>query len=89
MPNLIAAAVREGLYTHVVARRILYYPELKSTMDEAARLADEGTVEGTVVIAERQSAGRGARDAVGFPNRAISCSRYCSGHVWSNCRSSA
>ncbi len=59
MPNLIAAAVREGLYTHVVARRILYYPELKSTMDEAARLADEGTVEGTVVIAERQSAGRG------------------------------
>lgn len=59
MPNIVAGAVREGLYTHVVGRRILYYPELGSTMDEAARLADEGADEGTVVIAERQSAGRG------------------------------
>ena len=59
MPNLIASTVRQGLYTHVIGRRILYYPELKSTMDEAARLADEGAEEGAVVIAERQSAGRG------------------------------
>ena len=59
MPDLVANAVRQGLYTHVVARRILYYPELGSTMDEAARLAVEGADEGTVVIAERQSAGRG------------------------------
>ncbi len=59
MPNLVAAAVRKGLYTHVVGRRILYYPALPSTMDEAARLASEGAEEGTVVIAERQSAGRG------------------------------
>ena len=59
MPNLVAAAIREGLYTHVVGRRILYFPELRSTMDEAARLADEGAEEGAVVIAERQSAGRG------------------------------
>ena len=59
MPNLVAAAVREGLYTHVVGRRILYYPELGSTMDEAARLAGEGADDGAVVIAERQSAGRG------------------------------
>ena len=59
MPNLIAATVREGLYTHIVGRRILYYPELPSTMDEAARLANEGADEGAVVIAERQSSGRG------------------------------
>ena len=59
MPNLVASTVRQGLYTHVVGRRILYYPELKSTMDETARLASEGAEEGTVVIAERQSAGRG------------------------------
>ena len=59
MPNLVASTVRQGLYTHVVGRRILYYPELKSTMDEAARLAGEDSDEGTVVIAERQSAGRG------------------------------
>ena len=59
MPDLVSRAVREGLYTHVVGRRIIYFPELPSTMDEAARLAQEGADEGTVVIAERQSAGRG------------------------------
>lgn len=59
MPKLVAATIRKGLYTHIVGRRILYYPELTSTMDEAARLADESVVEGTVVVAERQSAGRG------------------------------
>ncbi len=59
MPNLVAATIRQGLYTHVVGRRLLYFPELTSTMDEAARLADEGAEEGTVVVAEVQSAGRG------------------------------
>ncbi len=59
MPNLVSSAVRQGLYTHLVGRRILHYSELKSTMNEAARLAGEGAEEGTVVIAERQSAGRG------------------------------
>ena len=59
MPNLVSSTVRQGLYTHVVGRRILYYPELESTMDEAARLAGEGAEEGAVVVAERQSAGRG------------------------------
>ena len=59
MPNLISRTVREGLYTHIVGRRILYYPELGSTMDEAARMAAEGADEGTVVMAEIQTAGRG------------------------------
>lgn len=59
MSSLVSRAVREGLYTHVVGRRILYYPELGSTMDEAARLAGAGADEGTVVIAEVQTAGRG------------------------------
>ncbi len=59
MQNLVSSAVRQGLYTHVVGCRILYFPELESTMDGAARLATEGAEEGTVVIAERQSAGRG------------------------------
>ena len=59
MPNLVSRAVREGLYTHVVGRRILYYPELGSTMDEAARLAAQQADEGTVVLAEVQTAGRG------------------------------
>ena len=59
MPNLVASAIRQGLYTHIVGRRVLYYPELGSTMDEAARLAAENADEGAVVIAEVQTAGRG------------------------------
>ncbi len=59
MPNLVAATIRQGLFTHVVGRRLLYYPELTSTMDEAARQAELGAEEGTVVVAEVQSAGRG------------------------------
>lgn len=41
------------------ATRILYYPSIGSTNDEAARLADAGAPEGTTVVAGQQSAGRG------------------------------
>ena len=58
-PNLVAATIRQGLYTRIVGRRVLYYPELTSTMDEAARLGNEEAEEGAVVVAEKQSAGRG------------------------------
>lgn len=59
MPNLVSATIRQGLFTHVVGKRLLYYPELTSTMDEAARQADLGAEDGTVVVAEVQTAGRG------------------------------
>ncbi len=59
MPDLVSSVVREGVYTHTVGRRIIYYPELESTMDEAARLSAMGSDEGTVVLAETQTAGRG------------------------------
>ena len=59
MPNLVAATIRQGLFTHVVGRRLLFYPQLSSTMDEAARLGQQGAEEGTVVVAEVQTAGRG------------------------------
>jgi BirA family transcriptional regulator, biotin operon repressor / biotin---[acetyl-CoA-carboxylase] ligase len=39
--------------------RIHYFDEVASTQRVAAELADEGAAQGTVVIAERQSAGRG------------------------------
>ena len=79
MPDLVSRAVREGLYTHVVGRRIIYFPELPSTMDEAARLAQEGADEGTVVIAERQSAGRGTpRPELGVPAGEPAVVRYVS-----------
>ena len=57
--NLVAATLRGGLFTSVVGRRVLFFQETTSTMDEAGRLAESGTEDGTVVVAERQSAGRG------------------------------
>jgi len=49
------------LHTQLVGRRLLYYPQVTSTNDEALRRADAGEPEGTVVVAETQSAGRGRR----------------------------
>jgi BirA family biotin operon repressor/biotin-[acetyl-CoA-carboxylase] ligase len=40
-------------------RRIHYFPEIGSTMDAARELAKEGANEGTIVIAEAQTHGRG------------------------------
>ena len=57
--NLVAATLRGGLFTRVIARRLLFFQELSSTMDEAARQAAAGTEEGTVVVAESQTASRG------------------------------
>ncbi len=57
--NVVSGMLRGGLYTRVVGRRIIYFQRLSSTMDEAARLAQDGTEDGTVVLAEEQTAGRG------------------------------
>ncbi|MSQ06319.1 MAG: biotin--[acetyl-CoA-carboxylase] ligase [Dehalococcoidia bacterium] len=57
--NLVSATLRSGIYTRLVGRRVRYFHELTSTMDEAARLAQEGTPEGAVVVAETQTASRG------------------------------
>jgi len=40
-------------------QRIYYFPEIGSTMDAARELAKEGAGEGTIVIAEAQTRGRG------------------------------
>jgi BirA family transcriptional regulator, biotin operon repressor / biotin---[acetyl-CoA-carboxylase] ligase len=57
--NLVSATLRRGLYTRVVGKRILFFQELGSTMDEAARQAAAGAAQGTVVVAEMQRASRG------------------------------
>lgn len=43
----------------ILGRRIYYHRVIGSTNDEAKRLAEEGAPEGTVVLAEEQTAGRG------------------------------
>jgi len=52
---LARAADRLGLF----ARQILWYADVPSTNDLAAALAERGTPEGCVVVANAQSAGRG------------------------------
>ena len=58
---LTPAAVQRVLRSPVFGHRILCYPTLSSTNDRAAELAAAGEPEGTVVIAEEQTAGRGRR----------------------------
>ena len=57
--NLVSATLRNGLFTRMVGRRLVFFQEVSSTMDEASRLAESGTEEGTVVVAESQTSGRG------------------------------
>ena len=60
MPSdLVSGTIRRGLFTRTVGKRLVFFQEVPSTMDEAARLAREGTADGTVVVAETQTAGRG------------------------------
>lgn len=51
--------VRELLATSFVGRSLHHWAALPSTMDEAWRRAQEGAPDGTVVLAEAQTAGRG------------------------------
>ena len=57
--NVVAETLRGGLFTRIVGKRLLYFQEVGSTMDEARQRAERGTEEGTVVVAETQTASRG------------------------------
>jgi BirA family biotin operon repressor/biotin-[acetyl-CoA-carboxylase] ligase len=57
--DISPASILNELNTQFVGRQILYYPAIPSTMNEAKRAARGGAVEGTVIIADQQTAGRG------------------------------
>ena len=57
--SLSAEAITKDLETRFVGQRVLYYPSLTSTMEVARREAQQGVDEGTVIVAEEQTAGRG------------------------------
>jgi BirA family biotin operon repressor/biotin-[acetyl-CoA-carboxylase] ligase len=57
--SLSSAAITDNLGTRFIGQRVIYYPNLPSTMDEAKRQAQKGAREGTVIIAGEQTAGRG------------------------------
>ena len=57
--TISADAIRNGLLTRVLGQRIVYYEQVGSTNDAAKQLADTGEPEGTLVLADEQTAGRG------------------------------
>ncbi len=61
MPSdeLTPAAILNGLCTDFLGRQIVYYETIDSTNSAAKTLAQQGAVEGTLVIANEQTAGRG------------------------------
>lgn len=65
--RLLPAEIREGLKTIRFARKnIEYYRETDSTNVRARMLAHEGAPEGTLVVAETQTQGRGRRGRTWF-----------------------
>jgi len=59
---LLPQEIQRGLFTNYIGKKIYYFPELKSTniiaKEKALHRAEEIN-EGTLIIAERQSAGKG------------------------------
>jgi BirA family transcriptional regulator, biotin operon repressor / biotin---[acetyl-CoA-carboxylase] ligase len=54
-----AESIHAGLRTAWLGSELHYYPLIGSTNDEAKRLAGQGASDGTLLIADAQSAGRG------------------------------
>jgi len=48
-----------GLNTRIIGRRVICYPSLPSTQQAARKEAGQGAPEGTVIIADEQTAGHG------------------------------
>jgi len=57
--SLSAASITDNLETHFIGQRVICYPRLTSTMEVAKREARQGAAEGTVIIADEQTAGKG------------------------------
>jgi BirA family biotin operon repressor/biotin-[acetyl-CoA-carboxylase] ligase len=54
-----AEAIMLGLDTHLIAKRVSFCARAASTNDVARQLAEAGGLDGTLVIADEQTAGRG------------------------------
>lgn len=57
--SILPEAIKSKLRTRFIGQRLIYYPSLTSTNDEAKREARQGAAEGTVIIAGEQTAGKG------------------------------
>ena len=70
---LLPEEIGLGLNTQIMGKHIVHYGEVSSTQDIAAELARGGAAEGTLVIAEMQTKGRGrkGRSWVSLPEGGI------------------
>ena len=57
--SLSPAAITNNLGTRFIGKRIIYYASLTSTMEVAKQEAQRGAAEGTVIVADEQTTGRG------------------------------
>ena len=57
--GLSEEAITTDLGTRFIGQRTIYYPSLTSTMEIARQYARQGAVEGTVVVTDEQTRGRG------------------------------
>jgi len=67
--SLSPALITGNLATRFIGQKVIYYPRLASTMDVARQEARQGAIEGTVVIAGEQTAGKGREKRVWFSPR--------------------
>ena len=59
MQEDITTALEKVLATNILGKRVYHYKSVTSTMEIGRRLAREGAKEGTTIIADKQTAGRG------------------------------
>jgi len=57
--RLSVASITKDLETRFVGQKVIYYSSLTSTMEVAKREAQQGAAEGTVILANEQTAGKG------------------------------
>ncbi len=56
---LLAVEIEDGLNSERIARPLICLAEIDSTNIKARQLADDGAADGTVIVADQQSVGRG------------------------------
>ena len=64
--GLSVASITQNLATRFVGQKVIYYPTVTSTNEIAKEKAKQGALEGTVVIAGEQTAGKGRRQRIWF-----------------------
>ena len=58
-PNISAEAVKQDLNTRIIGKNILWFASVTSTNEVARQAAQNNAAEGTTIIANEQTAGRG------------------------------